>query len=201
MMNVRSNGSDVSRASGGGIQWIVFSAQYLRRLRLITLAATAAMLVFATIEIAIVVFEAPGPVVPRLLLPLTLLLVAVVAQFLAVAALRRLTRRRLGVEGHEFLFDPGNGRVERYPFDTVVTGDSRQLLAGKRLIPLYAPLGPLFEGDKVQNYILARMAPSSRIGVASLFREALKRGSRDLWIMLVVVCLAASALLLLPVLN
>lgn len=199
MLNAHSDGGDTSPASSGGIQWIVVNTQYLRRLRLISRAAITAIVVFAIIESA-AVLGARGLLAHGLFLPLTVLVMAVAAQFLAVAALGRLTRRRLGVEGHELLFDPGNGVVERYPFESVVTGDSRQLLAGKRLIPLSGPFGPLFEGDKLQDHILGRMAPSRRVGIPSLFREALRRGSRDLWIMLVVICLIAGALLLLPVL-
>ncbi|MBI5910929.1 MAG: hypothetical protein HY848_13375 [Betaproteobacteria bacterium] len=179
-----------------GVHWIGVTAQYRRRLQVLSFAGPGAVAVFAMIPALMIAFGAPAPAFPGIPVAIAIVVLAGAAQIVAVILLRRLDRRRLGTDGHDFLFDSGNGKIEQYPFAALLTGDQRQLLAGKRLIPLYAPLGALFDVDELHRYIFARMTPSSRIGPFALFREALFQGNRQI-LLPMSICLAVVILLLL----
>jgi len=92
----------------------------------------------------------------------------------------RSWRTRLGTDGKRLLLDLGDGKVRGYPFEAVFASGNRQLLAGRRLIPLR--LGhkaePLFNEEELAGYVLARIPPSNRISALDLSMRALRAGDR-----------------------
>ncbi len=178
-----------------GIHWISVTALYRRRIRIVSIASLAAMLVLGTVMLMLA-FDVPAPAFPMLpvVIAAVVLAAAVTAHVTLFVTMRRVFRLRLGTDGRDFFFDPGVGNPERYAFNSLATRDGRQLLAGKRLIPLYGPVGFVFDAEEVRSCILARMTPSSRVGIIALVGQALHQGNRELWF-IAVVCVAAVAAL------
>ena len=173
------------------IHWIVVSAEYRRRTRVASFATLAAMLVLGA-AVLLLAFAIPAPSLPGLpaAIATAVLGTAVAVHVILFWRMRRAFRIRLGTDGRDFFLDPGDGNLEQYSLGSIATGDGRQLLAGKRLIPLDSPLGSIFDPEEVHSHILSRLAPSSKVGLFPLLRLALHRRNREL-LFIAAVCLVA----------
>lgn len=175
------------------IHWIVVSTEYRRRTRVASFATLAAMLVLGAL-VVLLAFAIPAPSLPGLpaAIATAVLGTAVAVHVILFVRMRQAFRIRLGTDGRDLFVDPGDGNLEQYSIGSLATGDGRQLLAGRRLIPLYGPIGWVFDAEEIRSHIIARMTPSSRVGILPLLRQALHRGNRELWF-IAVVSLAATA--------
>jgi hypothetical protein len=111
----------------------------------------------------------------------------------------RAWRTRLGTDGKRFFLDRGDGKLRGYPFEALVVSNARQLLVGRRLIPLRSnpgPLGlgpgPLFDEKELAGYVLSRIPPSNRVDPFRFFMRALRAGNRETqWGIVAVIAVAA----------
>ena len=189
--SIRSADEGVPGVVSDDIHWIVVSTEYRRRTRVASFATLAAMLVLG-VAVVLLAFAIPSPLVPGLpaAIATAVLGTAVAVYVILFMRMRQAFRIRLGTDGRDFLLDLGDGDLERYSMGSLVTGDGRQLLAGRRLIPLCGPIGWIFDAEEIRGHVIARMTLSSRVGILPLLRLALHRGNRELWF-IVIVSLAA----------
>jgi len=106
----------------------------------------------------------------------------------------RSWRTRLGTDGKRLLLDLGDGKVRGYPFEAVVVSGGRQLLAGRRLIPLRLGHGqqPLFDEKELAGYILSRIPPSNRVNALEFSMRALRAGNRETrWAIVIIAIVLA----------
>lgn len=171
-----------------GVHWIAVRPAVIRRFTVATYIAAAAFVAFGGAPVFLMWRGAPGTASSTA--ALGLLAMVLLAQLLVLRTLRRAFRVRLGTDGRDFFLDPGKGEPERYPLASLATANERQLLAGKRLIPLYGSLGPMFDLEEVRRHIFARMAPASRVGVLRLFGRALRQGNELIWTTVAVALVA-----------
>jgi hypothetical protein len=86
------------------------------------------------------------------------------------------------------LYDPGTGKVERYPWSSVRT-DKFALLIGRRLLPLARPSGlrqiTMFPAEGLRTLILPRLPAASFVSHARLQLSALLRGNASLCVVAV----------------
>src|SRR6266545_152402 len=108
----------------------------------------------------------------------------------------RAWRMRMGTDGRRFFLDPGNGKVEEHSFSELAISNGQQLLVGRRLIALRLGAGALFADEELRGYIFARIPPSGRVDPLRLFVRALDRGSRELWLVLIIFAIGALLLAL-----
>ena len=182
-----------------GIHWLEVLPQFKRRARRLLFALFAVIWLIA-ISLAWLGWQI-REAIPR---PELMLLVPVFAVFVLMPLVLlihppKAWRMRLGTDGQRFFLDPANGKVEEYSFSALAVSDGRQLLVGKRLIPLRLGLGPLFAQDELSGYIFARIPLSGRVGSVRLLVRALDQGSRELWWVLIVLAIVA-AFVLVPML-
>jgi len=170
-----------------GVHWIGVRPEFLRRVKRLQLGSLGlVVLVFAAFawltDVSALLRSSP-------MLRIEVVAIAVILALQALFLVRRPPgwRKRIGTDGSQFYFDPGNGGVEAYSFDALATVNGQQLLAGKRLIALATRTVPIFDPDEVRGYILARIPASGRMSAAQLSRRALRQGSGQMWAAAVII--------------
>jgi len=163
-----------------GIHWLEVLPEFRKRAR--RLAITMLVVIGGTLIAMLYAFTSVFQGLPQSLQLFGLAILGVAALVPVVLLVRppRSWRTRLGTDGKRLLLDLGDGKVRGYPFEAVFASGNRQLLAGRRLIPLR--LGhkaePLFNEEELAGYVLARIPPSNRISALDLSMRALRAGDR-----------------------
>jgi len=187
----------------GGIRWLEVLPEFRKRARRL---AITMLVVMGGISIAMLyVFESAFHGFPRAaqLFLLGTLAFTALAPLIVLVRPPKNWRMRLGTDGKRFFLDRGDGKLRAYPFEALVVSNGRQLLVGRRLIPLrlgngpqrLGP-GPLFDEKELAGYILSRIPPSNRVDPYRLLVRALRAGNRETqWsIVAMIVFLALFAL-------
>ncbi|HKY01614.1 MAG TPA: hypothetical protein VJM53_03600, partial [Burkholderiales bacterium] len=97
-------------------------------------------------------------------------------------------RRRIGTDGKLFFLDDGNGQISKHQFGDLLY-DGQQLLVGKRMVKIAAPMGALFDKLDVQQYILPRLPKEAHVTGVTLFGQSLRRGNVEMWAALSIMVL------------
>lgn len=163
----------------GGIRWLEVLPEFRKRVR--RLAITMLVVIGGTSIAVLYVFESTLQGFPRAaqLFFLAILAFATLAPLILLVRPPKVWRTRLGTDGKRFFLDRGDGKLRGYPFEALVVSNGRQLLVGRRLIPLRLGPGPLFDEKELAGYILSRIPPSNRVGPYRLFVRALRAGNRE----------------------
>lgn len=85
--------------------------------------------------------------------------------------------KRIGTNGRELLYDPGNGKIVASEFGDVLAA-GHQLLVGKQLVMVRTNHGkPVFPVEQLAALILARIPKPNFVSQWKLTYEALRRGN------------------------
>lgn len=167
--------------------WLATEPKFQKRSRItawVLIVALLAMMVFA------------GPAVYRLVTQIgqmsvdaarftwfvfVLLALPVLLMVYAIRSLFMQARSRLGTNGYQLLFDPGNSTVLACDFEQVMASQ-HLLLTDNRFINVFAKRGkPIYAQDQLQALILARIPPANFVSPLRLFYTSLKRGNVSAW--------------------
>ncbi|HVQ62314.1 MAG TPA: hypothetical protein VMS53_09550 [Burkholderiales bacterium] len=171
---------ETPRPVSGGIHWLEVLPEFRKRAR--RLAITMLVVLGGTSIAMLYVFESALQSFPRgvQIFFLATLAFTALAPIILLVRPPRTWRMRLGTDGKRFFLDWGDGKLRGYPFDALVVSNGRQLLVGRRLIPLRLGRGqPLFDEKELAGYVLSRIPPSNRVGPYRLFMRALRAGNRE----------------------
>jgi hypothetical protein len=183
---------ETPRPVSGGIRWLEVLPEFRKRVR--RLAITMLVVVGGTSIALLYAFESAFQGLPRAakVFPLVILAFMALAPVIALARPPRAWRTRLGTDGKRFFLDRGDGKLRGYPFEALVVSNGRQLLVGRRLIPLRVGLGPLFDEKELAGYVLSRIPPSNKVDPYRLFVRALRAGNRETqWSIVAMIAVAA----------
>jgi hypothetical protein len=171
------------------VVWIPIDPARLRGQRLAMLLVYALPVIFL-IGGAILVFGAASKLSPRgfgavcAVWLMGFVLLAAMSLIVAIPG-RRVPRLRLGVSEQCLYFDRGNGRIVASPWADVRV-DRQRLLIDRYLLQMINPLkrASWFVWEQVYTCLLPRIPPEGFVRGPRLVYTALRRGNRDLWIVM-----------------
>jgi hypothetical protein len=164
----------------GGTRWLEVLPDFRKRAR--RLAITMLVVLGGASIAMLYVFESALQSFPRGVQIFFLATLAFTALAPVILLVRppRAWRMRLGTDGKRFFLDWGDDKLREYPFEALAVSNGRQLLVGRRLIPLRLGRGQsLFDEKELAGYVLSRIPPSNRVGPYQLFVRALRAGNRE----------------------
>jgi hypothetical protein len=173
----------------GGIGWLEVQPEFKRKLRKDTVGLAVGIWIML---MALVLWVGYTGVFSPLDATRTMLVIGLFALMGVLPAITvfrtpKDSRMRLGTDGSRFFLDPGDGKVEEYPFDALATERGLKLLAGRRLIVLRYKQSFRFAEEDLLGLILARVPRSGRLGSFRFFLRTLRQGNRPAWLALIAV--------------
>ena len=170
----------------GKVQWLSVSARFKRSARMVIIFVSllcygavgfCGWLLFDNIGHWNALLHKRGPWEQFLLGAVAVALLA--TPLLAIVLEPKAWRRRIGTDGALFFLDEGNGHITKHEFGDLLY-DGQQLLVGKRMVKIAAPMGALFDKLDVQQYILPRLPKDAHVSGVTLFGQSLRRGNVEM---------------------
>jgi len=168
--------------------WLPVTAQFARQAWWFSWLGVAAALAFLGVE-GYLLFELATATGTNAALPihkavylLAGIVVAVGAALIGSTILaRRQMHMRIGTDGRNLLFDPGNGKIASCDFERVLVS-GRALLMHPRFVSTHTQYGKaIYPMDRFQSLILARIPQHNFIKPTRFAYQALKRGNFSAW--------------------
>lgn len=113
--------------------------------------------------------------------------ILLIATVLGALLVYRRSGERIGTNGQQLRFDPGNGTVFSSDFSDVLVSRN-MLMVGRRLVNVHTKRGKLlFPPEQFNALILARIPARNFVSPLRFWLEALRRGNPGAWCVTIVV--------------
>jgi hypothetical protein len=167
------------RAIGSGIAWIPVLPTVHQHYRFFIGSQYVAAVILAAVGVATLPSLNAFPGMQRFVIWVYSIAVAslVAGAVIGHRAMNRSRHSRLGTDGIQIFYDPGNGNIESAALDTVRV-DHTNILIGSRILRLVDPWRrTAFPIEEVRSYILARLREECFVRQGMVGLIALSRGN------------------------